>query len=71
MYPTERRNITRHIYSLLNSLRKTAVLCQVSHSTISRWMNNPTKKNYTKTNKIYKSNQIIDIIKLSIINDPL
>ena len=40
-------------------------------STISRWMNNPTKKNYTKTNKIYKSNQIIDIIKLSIINDPL
>jgi hypothetical protein len=27
-------------------------------------MNNPTKKNYTKTNKIYKSNYLLFIIKL-------
>jgi transposase len=70
MYLLERRNIARHIYSITNSLRKTARLCQVSHSTISRWINNPIKKLYTKPNKIYKSIQIIDIIKLSIINDP-
>lgn len=29
MYPIERRNIALHIYSILNSLRKTAILCQV------------------------------------------
>jgi transposase len=70
MYPTDRRNIARHIYSMLHSLRKTALLCQVSHSTISRWINNPIKKKYTKPNKTYKTDQIIDTIKFSIINDP-
>ena len=70
MYPTERRQIARHIYSLLQSLRKTATLCQVSHSTISRWINNPIKKQYSRQCKLYKSDQVVDIIKLSIANDP-
>lgn len=55
MYPLERRNIALHIYSILNSLRKTAILCQVSHSTISRWIHCPHKKQYTKAGKVYKS----------------
>ena len=55
MYPLERRNIALHIYSILNSLRKTAILCQVSHSTIFRWIHSPYKKQYTKANKVYKS----------------
>jgi transposase len=70
MYPLERQKIARHIYLIVQSLRKTALLCQVSHSTISRWINNPNKKIYTKPNKLYKSDQIIDLIKLSIMNDP-
>ena len=70
MYPLERRNIALHIYSILNSLRKTAILCQVSHSTISRWIHCQHKKQYTKACKVYKSDQIIDLIKLSILNDP-
>ncbi len=68
MYSMEKK-IAIHIYSIVKSLRKTALLCQTSHSTISRWINNPNKKIYTKPNKIYKSNQIIYIIKLSIAND--
>lgn len=70
MYSMEKRRIAIHIYSIVKSLRKTALLCQTSHSTISRWINNPNKKIYTKPNKIYKSDQIVDIIKLSIANDP-
>ena len=63
MYSMEKRNIAIHIYSIVKSLRKTALLCQTSHSTISRWINNPNKKTYTKPNKIYKSDQIVDIIR--------
>ena len=45
MYSMEKRRIAIHIYSIVKSLRKTALLCQTSHSTISRWINNPNKKN--------------------------
>ena len=41
MYPLDRRKL---IYSLGGSLRKTAKLLMVSHSTISRWFNRPEKK---------------------------
>jgi len=46
MYPVDRRTLAVHIYSLLKSLRKTATMLQVSHSTISRWLKNPIKKPY-------------------------
>ena len=32
----EKKNIAIHIYSILKNLRKIALLCQTSHSTISR-----------------------------------
>jgi transposase len=55
----------------MKSLRKTAKLLQVSHSSIQRWIKHPEKKTYTKKTIIqYKSIVIVDIIKLSIINDP-
>jgi len=36
MYPIDRRKLAQHIYSLFNSLRKTAIVLQVSHSTVHR-----------------------------------
>ena len=60
-----------HIYSFLTSLRKTDILLQVSHSTISRWLKNQTRKQYTKSkNKVYKSDLIIKSIRIAIQNDP-
>jgi transposase len=71
MYPIDRRKMALRIYSFFNSLRKTAVLLQVSHSTISRWLKNQSRKQYTKTkNKIYKSDVIIETIRIAIHNDP-
>ena len=67
MYPIDRRKLALHIHSLLNSLRKTAILLQVSHSTISRWLKNQARKKYTKSKKtIYKSDLIIESIRTAI-----
>ena len=69
MYSIDKRKIAIHIYSLLNSLRKTAILLQVSHSTIFRWLKNPEKKQYHRF-KVSKTDTIIPIIKTTILNDP-
>ena len=71
MYPIDRRKIALHIYSLCSSLRKTAILLQVSHSTISRWLKNQQRKQYTKNpTKLYKSEVIVESIQTAIRNDP-
>lgn len=48
MYPLDRRRIASHIYELLHSLRRTAILLCVSHSTVSRWIAQPHKIPYKK-----------------------
>lgn len=69
MYPIDRRRVASHVYSLLNSLRQTAILLQVSHSTISRWIRNPNRSPYPRRTAI-KSLQISETIRLAVINDP-
>jgi transposase len=69
MYPLDRRQMAIHVYKLFQSLRKTAIILQVSHTSISRWLKNPERKQYTR-NQIPKSLQIIESIKVSIANDP-
>lgn len=39
MYPLDRRKVAIHIYSVVSSLRKTALLLNISHSTVARWAN--------------------------------
>ena len=71
MYPIDRRKIALHIYSLYSSLRKTAILLQVSHSTISRWLKNQQRKQYSRNpTKVYKSEVIVESIRTAIRNDP-
>lgn len=69
MYPIDRRKLAIHVYSLFSSLRKTAKILQVSHSTVSRWLKSPNKKQYTRT-QVSKSKLIIETIKNAITNDP-
>lgn len=68
MYPLDRRKIALHLYNLLGSLRKTALLAQTSHSTIARWLKNPERKPYQRQSA--KSSIIIEAIRLSIQADP-
>lgn len=62
MYSIDRRKVALHIYSMLNSFRKTALLVQVCHTTIMRWVNQTEKKQKTPRPKP-KSDAILSIIK--------
>lgn len=68
MYPIDRRKLAHHVYSLFNSLRKTAIVFQVSHSTIHRWLQNPEKKKYYRVSK--KADDIVQIIKATVVSNP-
>lgn len=69
MYPIDRRKLSIHVYSLFHSLRKTAVILQVSHSTVSRWLKSPERKQYSRST-VSKTNQIIHTIKTAILSNP-
>ena len=71
MYPIDRRQVAAIIYSNLNSLRKTGILLQVSHTTVMRWLVSPIKKPRRRLNdKILKSESVVEIISCTIKNDP-
>lgn len=69
MYPVDRRTQAFHIYTLGHSIRKTALLLNVSSSSVHRWLSNPTPKTYTRK-KPSKGSLIVDSIKATLINNP-
>jgi transposase len=69
MYAIDRRQLAAHIYSLVQSLRKTAILLQVSHTTIARWLKQPERKQYVRQSR--KHNKVIECIKGCITSNPL
>ncbi len=72
MYTRDIRKLAKNAYDILKSLRKVAKILNVkSHTTISRWLNNPEHKPYTFKNKQpSKSEYIVDILKLTIEANP-
>jgi transposase len=58
------------MYSLLGSLRKTAKLLQVCHTTVHRWLKSPDRKTYSTRQKTKGSALIIEIIRSALANDP-
>lgn len=72
MYPLDRRKLACHIYSLILSLRKTSVMLQVSHTTIARWLKNPDRKVYIRSQpRLQTKTQIItETIRAAVINNP-
>ena len=75
MYAIDRRRIAINIYHILNSLRKTAAMLQVSHSTIHRrclrhrWIISPERKQYPKRTK-KKTDAVIGCIRNIVEYDP-
>lgn len=70
MYCMDIRKIATNIYYMLNSLRKTALLVNIHYSTISRWVKNIERKQYTRTS-ITKTEKIVNVIKNAVICNPL
>lgn len=68
MYPLDRRKVAIHIYSLVSSLRKTALLLNISHSTVARWLKQSDKRSYSRCS--LKTDQIIELIRTTIEHNP-
>ena len=69
MYNVDRRKLALHVYLLHFSLRKTAMVLQFSHMTISRWISALERKTYIRKN-VSHSNLIVETIKHAIIANP-
>jgi DNA-binding transcriptional regulator YhcF (GntR family) len=54
---------------MIPSLRKIAILLQVSHTTVSRWLKNPDKIKYVRKGTT-KLSVTVETIKAAIVNDP-
>lgn len=70
MYSLDRRVVALHVYSMLSSLRKTALMIGVSHSTVGRWVKQPKKQPYPKRKQALKVDQIVDLINITIQQNP-
>ena len=70
MYDLHIRQIAIRLYAQFHSLRKVACLLNTSHSTISRWINNPIQS--TRKKKISKLNKpwILDFLKAYLLSHP-
>jgi len=71
MHPINHRRLTIRIYNYLHSLRKTAVLAQVSHTSVARWLKDIGRKPYQyKQPTNFKGDVMVDIIRITIQSDP-
>jgi hypothetical protein len=73
MYPIGRRYIACNIYSMIKSLRKTATLVNVSHTTVARWIKDPTPKVHNNLQRNYCSKAFIinETIRSIILINPM
>lgn len=69
MYPKDRQFSAERVYLLLRSLRKTAQVLQVSHTTIARWIKCKDQKFSTKR-KSPKSELIKETLRYILLSSP-
>ena len=70
MYPIDRRRVAIRVYSFFLSLRKTAKVLNVGHTTIARWLKAPDRLPYTRRHNNLKSATIVETIKTMLRCDP-
>ena len=69
MFPLDRRQLAAHVYCLLHSLRKTALILQVSHTTVARWLKCSTRKPYS-LRAATKSQKIAEALRAMVLAEP-
>lgn len=70
MYPVDRRKLATHMYQILHSMRKVALLLKVSPATVCRWVKHPDRKPYKRCYAT-KSEQIVATLRGCIAANPL
>ena len=68
MYPLDRRKVAIHIYSIVTSLRKTALLLNISHSSVARWLKQSHNKSYSRCS--LKTDHITELIRTTVEQNP-
>lgn len=71
MYNMSVRQVTCRIYSLLHSVRRTALLAGVSKSSVARWICSPDRKPYPSRKDGSKSQLISEMVRSAILCSPL
>lgn len=70
MYSIDRRLLASRLYDIFKSLRKVGCILQVSHMSVKRWIKNPYRKPYIKSD-VTKTSIVIDTIRNTIQNESL
>lgn len=71
MHPVDHRKLAMRVYSFFPSLRKTARVLQVSHTTVWRWLKNPERAAYPANRRgSFKTVRVISTLKASIQANP-
>jgi transposase len=69
MYSLDIRKLACRLYEKFKSLRKTATILEISHTTIARWLNRLEIKKYFRKPKIC-SDHVIETIRTSLMVNP-
>lgn len=69
MYSLDLRKVACNLYCRYNSARKVALILEVSHSSVCRWMKNIKRKEYRRQPKLC-SEFVIDTIRISLTINP-
>jgi transposase-like protein len=69
-YHDRRRIIARHVYSLFHSLRKTAIVLKVSHTTVARWLKSPAMLSRSADNNMKRVQVVTGRIMLCMESSP-
>lgn len=69
MYSLDIRKLACRLYEKFQSLRKTANILEISHTSISRWLHKLERKKYFRKSKIC-SEHVIETIKISLLINP-
>lgn len=69
MHPMDRRKLACHMYQILRSMRKVALLLQASPASICRWLKNPERKPYSRA--ACKSEQVVATLRACVTSNPL
>lgn len=69
MHPVDRRKLAHHMYPILKSMRKVALLLQASAASVCRWLKNPERKPYSR--RAHKSEEVVATLRACVTSNPL
>ena len=70
MYTPDYRHIATRLYEVFHSLRRTAIIMQVSHSSVARWIAEPYRTRAYKTHIAHKTQIVATSVRCAVQVNP-